>query len=50
MGHASITTTELYAHFLPAVEAASQGTAGLTALLSTDLSTNGAIISPTGAN
>jgi integrase len=50
MGHASITTTEIYAHFLPAVEAASQGTAGLTALLSTDPSTNGAIPAPTGAN
>jgi site-specific recombinase XerD len=25
MGYASITTTEIYAHFLPAVEAASEG-------------------------
>jgi integrase len=31
MGHASITTTEIYAHFLPAVQAASEGTAGLSA-------------------
>jgi hypothetical protein len=34
MGHASITTTEIYAHFLPAVEAASEGTVGLSAMLS----------------
>jgi integrase len=34
MGHASITTTELYAHFIPRHDAAQQGTAGLMAMLS----------------
>jgi hypothetical protein len=34
MGHASITTTELYAHFIPRHDAARQGTAGLTTMLS----------------
>lgn len=33
MGHASVTTTELYAHFVPRLDAAARGTAGLTAML-----------------
>jgi integrase len=36
MGHASITTTELYAHFIPRHAAARRGTAGLTAMLSAE--------------
>jgi len=52
LGHASITTTEIYAHFVPRTDAATKGSAGLEAMLSpsTELSTNGAITSPTGAN
>lgn len=33
MGHASITTTEIYAHFLPRLDDAQRGSAGLAALL-----------------
>jgi hypothetical protein len=33
MGHASVTTTELYAHFVPRLDAAARGTAGLAAML-----------------
>lgn len=33
MGHASITTTELYAHFVPRHDAAAKGTEGLRAML-----------------
>jgi integrase len=33
MGHASITTTEIYAHFVPRTDAASKGSAGLSAML-----------------
>jgi integrase len=52
MGHASITTNEIYAHFIPRTDAATKGSAGLSAMLSpsTEPSTNGAIPSPTGAN
>jgi integrase len=52
MGHASITTTEIYAHFIPQADAAAMATAARRAMLapSTELSTNGAITSPTGAN
>jgi len=41
MGHESITTTELYAHFTPRTDAASVGTAGLAALLSPDPTATG---------
>jgi integrase len=34
MGHASVTTTEIYAHFVPRVDAAARGTAALTEALS----------------
>jgi hypothetical protein len=33
MGHASITTTEIYAHFIPRTDAATRGSAGLSAML-----------------
>jgi hypothetical protein len=33
MGHASITTTEIYAHFVPRTDAATKGSAGLDAML-----------------
>jgi hypothetical protein len=33
MGHASVTTTELYAHFVPRRDAAARGTEGLEAML-----------------
>lgn len=33
LGHASITTTEIYAHFLPRLDAARRGSEGLAALL-----------------
>jgi site-specific recombinase XerC len=33
MGYASITTTEIYAHFLPRLDEAQRGNAGLAALL-----------------
>ncbi len=35
-GHASVTTTELYAHFVPRLDAAARGTAGLTAMLAAE--------------
>jgi integrase len=52
MGHESLTTTEIYAHFIPQADAAAVGSAGLDAMLSpsTELSTNAGILSPTGAN
>jgi hypothetical protein len=33
MGHASVTTTELYAHFVPRRDAAARGTAGFASML-----------------
>lgn len=36
MGHASVTTTELYAHFVPRLDAAARGTAGLSAMLAAE--------------
>jgi hypothetical protein len=41
MGHASITTTEIYSHFIPQADAAAVGSAGLSEMLnpSTELST-----------
>jgi Phage integrase family len=52
VGHASITTTEIYAHFIPQADAAAMATAARRAMLapSTEPSTNGAILDPTGAN
>jgi hypothetical protein len=34
MGHASVTTTEIYAHFVPRQDAAARGTAALAEALS----------------
>jgi integrase len=36
MGHASVTTTEIYSHFIPRTDAAAKGTAALAAALSPD--------------
>jgi integrase len=45
MGHASITTTEIYAHFVPRTDAASKGSAGLNAMLApTGLAREGEIV------
>jgi len=44
MGHASITTTEIYAHFVPRTDAASKGSAGLDAMLAPGLARDGEIV------
>jgi hypothetical protein len=45
MGHVSITTTEIYAHFVPRTDAARNGSAGLDSMLAPEgLARNGEIV------